>query len=122
MALGDVPEGRLGRFVVGLVMAGLGLYLFLARVNVTSNFSSLWGGHFGLILLPLGLGIALVVFKSRSIAGWLLTAGSLAAIFISILANLTFYFQSTNLIRTIGMVALLSIGVVMMARSLRSSD
>jgi hypothetical protein len=103
-----------------LALAALGVYLFLDRVNVTSNFASLFGGHFGLILVPLGLGIGLLFFSARSIAGWLLTVGSLGAIVVSILANLTFYFVGTNFWRTAAMFGLMGVGFVMMMRSFRS--
>jgi hypothetical protein len=116
---GGTPGG-LGQFFGGLALAALGVYLFLDRVNVTSNFASLFGGHFGLVLIPLGLGIGLLFFSARSIAGWVLTVGCLAAIMVSILANLTFYFVGTNFWRTTAMVALIGIGFVMMARSFRS--
>jgi hypothetical protein len=114
-------SGGVGQFFGGLALTALGVYLFLDRVNVTTNFSSLWGGHFGLILFPLGFGVALLFFNARSVAGWLLAAGSLALVFVSIVANLTFYFQSTNLFRTIGMIALIFIGLLMMIRSFREA-
>lgn len=112
--------GGVGQFFAGVGLAGLGMYLFLDRVHVMSNMSSMWGGHFGLVLLPLGLGIALLFFSARSILGWLLTVGSLVAVFASIITNLTFLFMPTNFFRTTGMIALLFIGLVMIARSFRS--
>jgi hypothetical protein len=115
---GGTPGG-LGQFFAGLALAALGVYLFLDRVSVTSNFHSLFGGHFGLVLLPLGLGIGLLFFSARSVFGWFLTVGSLGAIFVSVLANLTFYFAGTNFWRTTGMMALIGIGCVMMMRSFR---
>jgi hypothetical protein len=118
---GGTPGG-LGQFFGGLLLAALGVYLFLDRVSVTSNFSSLFGGHFGLVLVPLGLGIGILFFRASSVVGWVLTVGSIAAIFVSILANLTFYFAGTNFWRTTAMMGLIGIGVVMMARSFRSIE
>jgi hypothetical protein len=116
---GGTPGG-IGEFFLGLALTGLGFYLFLDRVSVMSTFSSLWGGHFGLVLLPLGLGVALLFFNGKSVLGWLLSIGSLGAVFLSIIMNLTFYFQATNFFRTAGMISLMAIGLVMMARSLRA--
>jgi hypothetical protein len=118
---GGTPGG-IGQFFGGLALAALGVYLFLDRVSVTSNFHSLFGGHFGLVMVPLGLGLALLFFSARSVAGWALTVCSLAAIVVSILANLTFYFAATNFWHTTAMMALIGTGVVMMARSLRSLE
>ena len=112
--------GGMGHFFVGLALAGLGMYLFLDRVAVMSNMSSMWGGHLGLVLLPLGLGVALLFFSAKSIAGWVLTIGSVLAVFASIVANLTLLFMPTNFFRTTGMIVLLFIGLLMMARSLRA--
>jgi len=72
------------------------------------------------VLLPLGLGVALLFFNARSAFGWLLTILSVGAAFLSIVANLTFYFQRTNFFRTVGMISLMFIGFVMMVRSLRA--
>jgi hypothetical protein len=112
-------SGGLGQFFLGFVLAALGVYLFLDRVNVGTTFGSMFGGHFGLVLLPLGLGIGLVFFNGRSILGWLLVSGCLGAIFLSVLANLRFWFAPTSFWSTAGMMGVLGIGVVMMARSLR---
>jgi hypothetical protein len=115
---GGTPGG-IGQFFLGLALSALGVYLFLDRVNVTTNFSSLWGGHFGLILFPFGFGVALLFFSGRSVVGWLLTLVSVGLVLVSIVANLTFYFTPTNLFRTVAMIALMFIGLIMMMRSLR---
>lgn len=112
--------GGVAQFFAGVALAGLGMYLFLARVAVMSNMSSMWGGHLGLVLLPLGLGIALLFFSAKSILGWVLTIGSVLAVFASIVSNLTLLFMPTNFFRTTGMIVLLFVGLVMMARSLRA--
>lgn len=116
---GGTPGG-LGHFFAGLALAALGVYLFLDRVSVTSNFHTLFGGHFGLVMLPLGLGVGLLFASARSVSGWLLTVGSLAAIVVSIIANLTFYFAATNFWQTTAMVGLMGAGFVMMVRSFRA--
>lgn len=113
-------SGGIGQFFLGLGLTGAGLFMFLNRVSVTSNFASLWGGHLGLLLLPLGLGLALLFFSAKSLLGWLLTIGTLGLVFVSILANLTFYFQGTNFFRTVFMITLMFVGLVMMVRSFKT--
>lgn len=105
--------------MLGLALMGAGIYLFLSRVLVTSSISSMFYGHAGLLLVPFGLGLALLFFSGRSIVGWLLTLGSVGAVMLSVLANLTLFFAPTGLIRTVLMIALIFIGMLMMARSLR---
>ena len=116
-------EGGLGQFFGGLGLAALGMWMFLGRVSVSSSLASVWGGqgHIGLVLLPLGLGLALLFFSGRSLLGWLMTLGSIGLVFYTVVANLVFFFQPTSLVRTIGMLAVLFIGLVMMARSLRAA-
>jgi hypothetical protein len=94
--------------------------MFFDRISVVSNFNSLFGGHIGLLLAPLGLGIGLLFFSARSVAGWALAAGSLAIMLVSVLANLTFYFAPTNFWHTTATVALIGAGSVMIARSFRA--
>ncbi len=112
--------GGVGNFFLGAGLAGLGIYLFLDRISVMSNLSSTWAGHLGLLLLPLGLGLALLFFSARSALGWLLTIGSVGTVFVAIVSNLTLFFLPTNFFRTTAMIVLLFIGLVMMARSLRA--
>jgi len=112
-------DGGLGQFFGGFALAAIGVYLFLDRVNVTTSFSALFGGHAGLILVPLGLGVALLFFNAKSILGWFLTIGCLVTVVVSILANLTFYFMPTNFFHTAGMITLMAVGFLMMVRSFR---
>ena len=71
---GGTPGG-LGSFLAGLAMVVAGGYLLLTRVTVTSGLWQFWGYNaFGLSLVPLLIGIGILFFDGRSLAGWLLTA------------------------------------------------
>lgn len=114
-------SGGLGEFFLGLVMAVAGAYLLTNRVTVTSGYWSMWGYNaFGLSLLPLVVGIGILFFNGRSIAGWLLLIVGVVIIFTGILMNLQIYFQQTSLFNTILMLALLAGGVGLIARALVS--
>ncbi|HXG63617.1 MAG TPA: hypothetical protein VNO70_00830 [Blastocatellia bacterium] len=116
---GGTPGG-LGTFLFGLALAIAGGYLILNQVQVTSAYWTWWGPNtFGLTLIPLILGIGLLFFNGKSIAGWLLAGGGAIIIFIGIIANLQIYFQHTSLFNTILMLALFAGGLGLMARSLR---
>lgn len=117
---GGTPGGIL-EFLIGLAMAIAGAYILTNRVTVTSGFWSLWGYNtFGLSLLPLIAGIAILFFNGRSIIGWLLLFAGIIIIFTGILMNLQIYVQPTSLFNTVIMLVLLAGGIGLIARSLRS--
>lgn len=115
-------SGGLGSFLVGLAMTVAGAYLITNQVTVTSGF---WHFHgrsaFGLTLVPLLIGVAMLFFNGRSIPGWLLTLAGVIIIFAGILSNLNIYFSPTSLFNTLLMFILLFGGIGLLARSLRPS-
>ncbi|MBC7932617.1 MAG: hypothetical protein H7Z38_18815 [Rubrivivax sp.] len=116
---GGTPGG-VGEFLIGLAMAVAGAYLLTQQVTVTSGFWTMWGySTFGLSLLPLIIGIALLFYNGKSIAGWLLTFAGVVIIFTGVLMNLQIYFQATSLFNTIVMLVLLAGGLGLIARALR---
>ena len=118
---GGTPGG-LGGFFAGAAMVVAGAYLLLARVTVSGGYWDLWGyDAFGLSLLPLLVGIGLLFFDGRSVAGWALTAIGSIIILAGIVANLRIYFRATSLFDTLVMLGLLAGGLGLIARSLRAS-
>src|SRR5437868_1000277 len=72
--VGGTPGG-LGHFLIGFAMACIGGYLISNQVTVVGSYWSFYGGStFGITLLPMLLGIAMLFWNGRSIMGWLLTA------------------------------------------------
>jgi O-antigen ligase len=117
---GGTPGG-LGEFVIGLAMAAAGGYLLTQQVTVTSGYWNLWGHNaFGLSLVPLLFGVALLFFNGRSVLGWILLIAGAAIVLAGILMNLQIYFQSTSLFNTLVMLVLLFGGLGLIARSLRA--
>jgi hypothetical protein len=116
---GGTPGG-LGPFFAGAAMVVAGGYLLLSHVTVASGAWLLWGYNaFGLSLVPLLIGIALLFFDGRSVAGWALTAGGALIILVGIIANLHLYFRPTSLFDTLLMLGLLAGGMGLVARSLK---
>ena len=114
------PEGGLGTFLIGFVMAIAGGYLLTNQVTVTSGFWHIGGYNaFGLTLLPLIIGIAFLFFDGKSIVGWVLTVAGAVILFVGIIVNLDIYFRSTSLFNTLIMLVLLLGGIGLVARSLR---
>jgi hypothetical protein len=113
-------QGGVGQFFLGLLMAVGGAYLLTSQVSVSSGFWGWFGPQtFGLTLLPLVIGIGLLFFDGRSLAGWLLTAAGAVIIFLGILMNLRIYFEPTSLFNTLIMLVLLAGGLGLVARSLK---
>ncbi len=117
---GGTPGG-LGEFFTGLAMAIGGGYLLLQQVTVSSGYWQLWGYNaFGLSLIPLLIGIALLFFDGKSKLGWLLTAAGALIILLGIISNLTIFFRPTSLFNTLIILALLAGGLGLVARSLKT--
>jgi hypothetical protein len=117
--VGGTPGG-LGHFLLGLAMTCIGGYLLTNQVMVVGGYWSLYGHNsFGITLLPMLIGIGLLFWNGRSIAGWLLTAAGALFIVTGVIANLHIYFQPTSLFNTIVMLVLLVGGIGLVARALR---
>lgn len=116
---GGTPGG-LGMFLFGLALAIGGGYLIMNQVQVTSGYWGWWGTNtFGLTLIPLVIGMGLLFFNGRSIAGWILAGGGAIIVFLGILANLQIYWRQTSLFILILMLAMFVGGLGLMARSLK---
>jgi len=103
-------------------MAVAGGYLLLNQVQVTTSgwHFGPYGG-FGLTLLPLLVGVAMLFYNGRSTIAWLVAGAGLAIILASILMNMDIYFRQTSLFNTLIMLGLLFGGLGLVARSLRSA-
>jgi len=113
-------SGGIGEFFLGALLLVAGLYLFLSRVIVFSNIFSIFGfDGLGVLLIPMLIGIGILFFNSKSKAGWILAAGSFAALLVGIIMNLSFFFRPTNLLVTLIMLGLIAAGAGLIARSLR---
>src|SRR5687767_2002745 len=91
------PGGTRGgalEFFISLAMVIGGGYLFMDRIIVTSNLGTLWGGGtFGLSLIPVFAGIAILFFNHRNIFGWILMLGGLLVIILGVIARLTIFYK-----------------------------
>lgn len=118
---GGTPGG-IGQFFIGLMCAVAGGWLLTNQVHVgTGGGWYLWGMNgFGLSLIPFILGVGMIFFNGKSIAGWLLFTAGLTIVFVGILSNLQIYFRSTSLFNTLMMFGLLAAGIGLMAAALKS--
>src|SRR5437016_9386046 len=115
--VGGTPGG-LGEFLMGFIMACVGGYLLSNQVTVAGSYWSFWGTNsFGITLIPLLFGVAILFFNGRSWIGWLLTIAGALFILTGIIANMHIYFQSASLFNTLIMLVLLVGGLGLIARS-----
>ena len=116
---GGTPGG-LGGFLMGVAMSCTGAYLLTHQVAVVGSYWSFYGGNtFGVTLLPMLFGIAMLFWNGRSVLGWLLTVCGALFILAGIIANMHIYFQPTSLFNTIVMLVLLVGGLSLVARAVR---
>ena len=116
---GGTPGG-LGSFLLGLVLSGVGALLILQHAQLTSGYWTWWGGNtFGITLVPLLVGIAVLFFDGRNILGWLLTLAGLLVVVTGILVHLQLVFPRTSIFNVVIMFGAFVGGLGLMARSLR---
>ena len=114
-------SGGLGQFVLGFIMTCVGGYLISNQVTVVGSYWTFWGTNsFGVTLIPLLLGVAILFFNGRSTIGWVLTVAGALFILAGVIANMHIYFQQASLFNTLLMLILLVGGLGLIARSLRS--
>jgi hypothetical protein len=117
--VGGTPGG-LGHFLIGFAMACIGGYLLSTHVTVAGSYWNFYGGNtFGITLIPMLFGVAILFFNGRSILGWLLTAAGALFIVAGVIANMHIYFQPTSLFNTLVMLVLLVGGLGLIARAMR---
>lgn len=122
--VGGSPGG-LGTFLFGLGLAIVGGYLLLDRVTVSGGYWGWFGSYqnaFGITLIPLVIGIGLLFYDGRSVAGTVLAYGGLLVILAGVIANLRIHFQPTSLFQTLVILAMLAGGVGLMARAARTGE
>ena len=105
---------------MGLVMTCVGAYLLTNQVIVGGSYWSFYGGNtFGITLIPMLFGVAILFWNGRSVLGWLLTGAGALFILAGVIANMHIYFQPATLFHTIVMLVLLVGGLGLIARAIR---
>jgi hypothetical protein len=117
--VGGTPGG-LGHFLIGFAMVCVGGYLLTNQVSVVGSYWNFYGTNtFGITLIPMLIGVALLFWSGRSVVGWLLTIAGALFILAGVIANMHIYFQPTSLFNTLVMLVLLVGGLGLIVRALR---
>jgi len=101
-------------------MACLGGYFLANQVSVVGSYWSFYGANtFGITLVPMLLGVGILFWNGRSLAGWIVTAAGALFILAGVIANMSVYFRPTSLFNALVMLILLVGGLGLIARALR---
>ena len=127
-------------FLVGGALFAAGIFLFTNQVMVGSGFHGMgWGRSygggigssfggifsfgtgqgFGLLMIPFGVGVALLLANAYRKVGWFLVWASSAAVGAGVLQSLLFSFRTTSLWSLMTMVVMIAGGGGLMFKSLR---
>src|SRR5258706_13032990 len=118
--VGGAPGG-IGEFLIGFVMCCIGGYLISNQVSVVGSYWSFYGANtFGVTLVPMFFGVAILFWNGRSTIGWLLTIAGALFILAGVIANMHIFFQAASLFETLVMLVLLVGGLGLIVRSIRS--
>jgi len=116
---GGTPGG-LGAFLMGVAMVCVGGYLLMNQVVVAGNYWSFYGANtFGVTLIPMLFGVAMLFYNGRSWLGWLLTVAGALFILAGVIANMHIYFRPETLFHTLVMLVLLVGGLGLVAKAIR---
>ena len=119
--VGGTPGGT-RTFLLGIVMIVIGGYLLFNQVSVHGGYWR-WnvfgdsGSNFGITLIPMLIGIAILFANGRSLVGRVLTGAGALVILVGIIANLDVHFRQTSLFNTLVMLVLLVGGIGLVVRS-----
>lgn len=105
----------------GLGLIGAGILMLFQHVSVGSGVMGMLGfgsGGFGLLLIPLMVGIGWMFYDSKSRAGWMITAGSCAVIFFAILSSLRMNFPNLSLLSMILMLLPFAFGGALLLKGM----
>lgn len=104
---------------IGLILTGLFMLFNHVRVG-TGMLAALGMGStgFGFVLLPLMIGIGWLIYDAKNKLAWMLTAGSCALIFFSILNSMIMSFPTMTLLGTIMMLAPLAVGGALLLKGI----
>jgi energy-coupling factor transporter transmembrane protein EcfT len=123
-------KGGIGEFLIGFFMMCGGFYLLLNSIVVSSSFGlgvqlygfSFWGGLHsittGFVLIPFMFGVALIFYNGKSIPGWLLAVGSVAALIFGVITSLNFSFRSMSAFDLLTILVLAMGGLGLFVKSL----
>lgn len=112
---GNKSKGNILTFFVGIIIFSVGAFMIFQNTIISTHFglANLIGFDppFGLVLLPLIIGIIILFFNEHSFLGWFLLIVGALIILLGILMGLEIRFRQTTLFTTIMMYGLTAAGI-----------
>lgn len=98
----------------GIFLLLIGILLLFQHVQVTTGMMTYWGmtpgNSIGGLIVLLLVGVGWIVYNSRSIWGWLISALSVSTIIFSIVSGLRIYFVPISMLNLIFMLLPIAVG------------
>jgi hypothetical protein len=125
-------EGGVGQFFIGLFMMCGGFYMLFNAITVHSSFGmgmglysfqafgSSYGVTSGMVMIPFIIGIAMMFYNVKSLLGWVLAAGSLAALTFGVITSIHFDLRTMSLFDLLVILVLAVGGLGLFLGSMRS--
>lgn len=105
----------------GLALLGLGLLLVFQHVRISSGFLAMLGigtGGFGLLFIPLMIGIGMMFYNYKNKWAWVITAGSCIMLLLTIIMTLTINFPALSLMQAVIMFLPFALGSSFLVKGL----
>lgn len=97
----------------GLGLIAVGILMLFQYIQIGSGMMAMFGmagGGFGLLLIPLLVGIGWMFYDSKSRAGWYITGLSCAVIFFAVLSSVRIMLPNLSLLSMVMMLLPFAIG------------
>lgn len=103
----------------GIALMGVSGVLLMSHIGISLNLAAMWGRGFGasFLLIPLFVGVGMLFYNYKSKIARYVTLGSLAAMFVMMLMQLTFTFWGLSLLDFILMVLPLCAGASLLVKA-----
>lgn len=110
---------QLGQFLLGLVLFGLGIFLLLDSIQISSlSFYRIGTVSTAPILLILLIIFIVVAVASKSNWTWLLVVLDIILIIVSVIFGTSFYFKHMSALNLVLMIGVFSVGIGLIIKSL----
>lgn len=123
-ASSSLPNGKTVsqelNFFLGVGLLLTGLLMFFNHVHVGTGFLNvlgLGGGGFGLLLVPLMVGIGWIFYDSKNKWAWLVTACSVGVLIFAVLSSLVVSFPQISLLGIVMLLLPLAAGSALLLKS-----
>ncbi len=96
----DLPQPSVQndlQYFGGIALILTGLFMFFNHVRVGTGMMGMFGltgGGFGLLFIPLMVGIGWLIYDSKNKFAWLITAASCAVVIFSVLSSISMQFPT----------------------------